>query len=106
MTVKVKVNIVSLFNRAIDTVDELLKDKVCPHCEKTIETDYEIIRNTLGIDTGFQIVVKYLQDIAERAIKIDDPIILECLLNLQCVSFEEAEEKEIIERAKAEGEQR
>ncbi len=97
---KIKVDIINLFNRAIEAIDNLLKDKVCPHCEETIETDYETVRDTSGIDTGFQIVTKYLQEIAERAVKIEDAVILECLLNLKCISGTEDDEKEIIEKAK------
>ena len=97
---KVKVDIIKLFNRAIEAIDNLLKDKVCLNCEETIETDYEIVRDTSGIDTGFQIVTKYLQEIAERAVKIEDAVILECLLNLKCIGGTEDDEKEIIEKAK------
>jgi len=97
---KVKVDIINLFNKAIDAISNLSEDKICPNCDEKIEADDETVRENIGIETGFQIVTKYLQEIAERAVKIEDAVILECLLNLKCISGTEDDEKEIIEKAK------
>lgn len=58
--------------------------------------------NGFGIEIGLNLLLKYLQEIAERAIEIDDVVILSALLNIGAlIPDSKEEEKEIHERAKA-----
>lgn len=53
-----------------------------------------------GISIGIEMFLKYLERICNRAIKINDPIIQECLLDLCVLSCTPDEEKNIREQAK------
>lgn len=53
-----------------------------------------------GISIGYDIFLKYLQKICERAIEINDPIIQEYFLDLCMMTCTDEEEKEIREKAK------
>ena len=58
--------------------------------------------NGIGIEFGLNLLLQYLQEITERAIQIDDAIILSDLLNIGAlIPDDEQEEKRIHERAKA-----
>ena len=98
---KVKININNFVDRVIESINTLSEDKVCPNCDEKIEIDYETQRSISGIDIGFEIILSYLKDISERAIKIADAIILEALLNLGAIKCSEDEETKIIEKVKA-----
>lgn len=98
---KVKININNFINRVIESINTLSEDRTCPNCDEEIGIDYETAKSISGIDIGFEIIMSYLKDISERAIKIDDPIILEALLNLGAIKCTKEEESEIIEKVKA-----
>ena len=98
---KVKININNFINRVIEAINTLSEDRICPNCDEEIEIDYETAKSISGIDIGFEIIMRYLKDIAKRAMTINDPIILEALLNISAISCSEEEEAEIIEKVKA-----
>ena len=95
---KVKININNFVNRVIESINTLSEDKICPNCDTEIEIDYETERSISCLDIGFEIILRYIKDIAKRAIKIDDPIILEALLNLEAIKCSADEEAEIMQK--------
>lgn len=59
--------------------------------------------NGLVIAVGLNCLMSYLKEITERALKIDDAVIMSALLNIGAILPDsEEEEKEIHERAKRE----
>lgn len=53
-----------------------------------------------GAIIGFQILGNFLEEIANRAIKTNDPVILECLLCMCVIQCSEEEKEDILKRAK------
>lgn len=88
MIVRVKMDISKLANKIIDALN-------------SSKSRY-VKENGFGIEIGLNLLLKYLQEIAERAIEIDDAVILSALLNIGAlIPDSKEEEKEIHERAKA-----
>lgn len=59
-----------------------------------------------AIEIGLNIFLSYLKEITERALKIDDAVIMSALLNIGAIIPDsEEEEKEIHERAEREAQQ-
>lgn len=88
MIVRVKMDINKLADKIIDALNSSKS-----RCVK---------ENGIGIEVGLNMLLKYLQEIAERAIEIDDAVILSALLNIGALlPDDEQEEKEIHERARA-----
>lgn len=97
---KVKININNFINRVIESINTLSEYRTCPNCDEEIGIDYETEKSISGINIGFEIIMSYLKDIVKRAVKIDDPIILEALFNIGAISCSEEKEAEIIEKVK------
>ena len=56
-----------------------------------------------SIEIGLNLLLSYLKEIAKRALKIDDPVIMSALLNIGAIIPDSPEEeKEIHERARME----
>ena len=56
--------------------------------------------NGFGIGFGFELFNKYLEKLSKRAIEVDDPIILECLINTKILTCSKEDEEDIIKRVK------
>lgn len=88
MKMRVKMDI----NKLADTIIDALNSSKSRYVKE----------NGFGIEIGLNLLLKYLQEIAERAIEIDDAVILSALLNIGAlIPDNKEEEKEIHERAEA-----
>lgn len=83
---KMKLDIGDVINKALDIINNSKSRKA---------KDYGF-----GIGIGFEIFVSYLEDITNRAIEIDDPIILEALINIGACKCSPEEEQDILKRVK------
>ena len=88
MIMRVKMDISKLADKIIDALN-------------SSKSRY-VKENGIGIEFGLNLLLQYLQEITQRAIEIDDAVILSALLNIGALlPDDEREEKEIHERAKA-----
>jgi len=97
---KIKMNITDLFDKVVEIINNLSEAKQCPRCGEQIEIESEIENQLFSLDVGFDIALEYIKDIANRAIILDDPVILEDLQNLGVVKCAKEDEKEYIKKAK------
>lgn len=88
MKVRVKMDINNLADKIIDALNS--------------SRSRYVKENGIGIEFGLNLLFQYLREITQRAIDIDDAVILSDLLNIGAlIPDSKEEEKEIHERAKA-----
>lgn len=88
MKMRVKMDI----NKLADTIIDALNSSKSRYVKE----------NGIGIVFGLNLFLQYLREITQRAIEIDDAVILSALLNIGALlPDDEREEKEIHERAEA-----
>lgn len=88
MKIRVKMDICKLANKIIDALNS--------------SRSRYVKENGIGIEIGLNMLLQYLQEITQRAIDIDDAVILSDLLNIGAlIPDSKEEEKEIHERAEA-----
>lgn len=100
-TFRMRINLIDYLNRYISLINEInsLKEEIDAVEEaedEIINIGYKLERITdrlFAEDTGAQIIAGYMEDIAKRAIELNDEKLLELLQGLDVVSKKEEKEK-------------
>lgn len=78
-TLRIKMNLMNVLNQVIDGLNLISED----------HPDYKLPRQLMVMDVKFNILIGYMEDIAKRALELDDEKLLAALEGLGVISMRE-----------------